>query len=212
MPKIYFVEGNIGTGKSTFLSMIEKTYGDRFQVIYEPVDVWTNFKDKSGKNILQYFYEDPKRFAYTFQNTAFVSRVEKLQEIDTTKEAVFIERSIWSDKNIFAKNCYESGMMSEIEYLLYEKWFSWLEKNLAICDYEFIYLKCVPETSFLRMKTRSRNEESGVSLEYITQIHNQHETWMKTVIQQKNVTILNAEDDFKNEEVFKEFFSFINKW
>ena len=209
MPKIYFVEGNIGTGKSTFLSMIEKTYGDKYQVIYEPVDVWTNFKDSSGKNILQYFYEDPKRFAYTFQNTAFVSRVEKLQEIDTSKDAIFIERSIWSDKNIFAKNCFESGMMSEIEYMLYEKWFSWLEKNLSIGDYEFIYLRCAPETSFERMKKRSRSEETGVSLEYITQIHNQHEIWMKNTIASKNTTILNAEENFKNPEAFREIFNFV---
>lgn len=210
MPKIYFVEGNIGTGKSTFLQMIEKLYGtDRFQVIYEPVDVWTSFKDKSGKNILQYFYENPSRFAYTFQNTAFISRVEKLQEIDYTKEAIFIERSIWSDKNIFAKNCYESGTMSEIEYLLYEKWFAWLEKNLSIGDYEFVYLHCSPETSFERMKKRNRNEETGVSLEYIQQIHKQHQTWMKGAIETKNVTTLNAEADFKNDEVFKEVFDFV---
>ena len=211
MTKIYFVEGNIGTGKSTFLSMIEKTYGDKYQVIYEPVDVWTSFKDKTGKNILQYFYEDPKRFAYTFQNTAFVSRVEKLQEIDRTKEAVFIERSIWSDKNIFAKNCFESGMMSEIEYMLYEKWFSWLEKNLTIGDYQFIYLKCSPKTSFERMKERNRNEETGVSLDYITQIHNQHEIWMKNVFSTKTTTILNAEENFKNVDAFVEIFNFVTE-
>ena len=55
MPKIIFVEGNIGTGKSTFLKMIEKCYNDKYQVIYEPVDLWTNFKDSKGKNILKYF-------------------------------------------------------------------------------------------------------------------------------------------------------------
>jgi deoxyadenosine/deoxycytidine kinase len=209
MTKIYFVEGNIGTGKSTFLSMIQKVYGDKYQVIYEPVDVWTNFKDNSGKNILQYFYEDPKRFAYTFQNTAFVSRVEKLQEIDYSKDAVFIERSIWSDKNIFAKNCFETDMMSEIEYLLYQKWFLWLEKNLTIGNYEFVYLKCPPEISYSRMKTRCRNEESGVSLDYIKQIHNQHEIWMRDVVKTKNMITLNAEADFKDENVFKEFFTFV---
>jgi deoxyadenosine/deoxycytidine kinase len=191
--------------------MIEKTYGNKYQVIYEPVDVWTSFKDKTGKNILQYFYEDPKRFAYTFQNTAFVSRVEKLQEIDRTKDAVFIERSIWSDKNVFAKNCFESGMMSEIEYMLYEKWFSWLEKNLSIGDYQFIYLRCSPETSFARMKERNRNEETGVSLDYITQIHNQHEIWMSYVFPTKTTTILNAEENFKNEDAFKEIFNFVTE-
>jgi deoxyadenosine/deoxycytidine kinase len=207
MPKIYFVEGNIGTGKSTFLKMVEAQNNDNYQVIYEPVDVWTNFKDSSGKNILQYFYEDPKRYAYTFQNTAFVSRVEKLKEIDDTKEAVFIERSIWSDKNVFAKNCFESGMMSQIEHMLYLKWFDWLEQNLALqgkCH--FVYLRCSPETSFDRMKTRNRSEETCVSLEYLTHIHNKHEDWLKS---SKNVTILNAEADFKKYDVFEEYLDFV---
>lgn len=210
MPKIYFVEGNIGTGKSTFLNMIESLHNEKYQVIYEPVDVWTNFKDTSGKNILQYFYEDPKRFAYTFQNTAFVSRVEKLREIDKTKEAVFIERSIWSDKNVFAKNCFESGMMSEIEYMLYLKWFEWLEENLKFEGTpEFVYLRCSPETSFERMKKRNRSEEIGVSLEYLSQIHQKHEDWLLDSIKNQNITILNAEEDFKKNDVFEDYLSFV---
>jgi len=210
MPKIYFVEGNIGTGKSTFLKMIENLNNPEYQVIYEPVDVWTKFKDSTGKNILQYFYEDPKRFAYTFQNTAFVSRVEKLKEIDPTKKAIFIERSIWSDKNIFAKNCAQSGMMSEIEHMLYLKWFSWLEEHLNLQgDKHFVYLRCSPETSFERMKKRNRNEETGVSLEYLTQIHNKHEEWLKDTIQSQNLIILNAEADFKSQNVFEEYLSFV---
>lgn len=210
MPKVYFVEGNIGTGKSTFLKMIESLNNPKYQVIYEPVDVWTNFKDSSGKNILQYFYEDPKRFAYTFQNTAFVSRVEKLNEIDYTKDAVFIERSIWSDKNVFAKNCFESGMMSEIEYMLYTKWFKWLEANLQLkSNYEFVYLRCSPETSYQRMKNRNRSEETGVSLQYLTQIHEKHEEWLKTAVGDKNITTINAEEDFKKEDVFCDYLKFI---
>lgn len=209
MVKVYFVEGNIGTGKSTFLEMIEKNFGDMYQVIYEPVDIWTNFKDSSGKNILQYFYEDQKRFAYTFQNTAFVSRVEKLEEIDSSKEAIFIERSIWSDKNIFARNCFESGMLNEIEYKLYTKWFNWLEKNIRLGEYEFVYLKCDPETSFARMKNRKRAEESGVSFEYIQKIHQKHEEWMKDLVQDKPVTILNADCEFKDQKIFEELLSFV---
>ena len=142
MPHIFFVEGNIGTGKSTFLSMIEKFYPDRCQVIYEPLDIWIDFKDNSGKNILAYFYEDPKRYAYTFQSIAFISRISKLKEIDNTKEFIFIERSIWADKNVFAKNCFETGCLNDIEYMLYNKWFDCLETDLSFDKdkYSFIYL------------------------------------------------------------------------
>jgi deoxyadenosine/deoxycytidine kinase len=59
------------------------------------------------------------------------------------------------------------------------------------------------------MKKRNRNEETGVSLEYITQIHNQHQSWMKGQVETKNITTLNAEADFTDEAVFKEVFEFV---
>ena len=127
MVKIIFVEGNIGTGKSTFLSQVEKHIPNSC-VIYEPLDVWTKFTDENGKNILQNFYEDSKRFAYTFQTLAFLSRVERMRTTDYQKyDYVFIERSIFSDREIFAKNCYLSGLLTELEWKLYNAWFAWVD-------------------------------------------------------------------------------------
>jgi deoxyguanosine kinase len=200
---VYFVEGNIGTGKSTFLTMIEKCYPERCQVIYEPVDTWTSFRDKEGVNILGHFYRDPKRYAYTFQNIAFISKIEKLAEIDTTKQFVFIERSIWSDKNIFAKNCHMSGLMNDIEHQVYLRWFDWIEANAKKPDVlNFLYLKCSPETSHRRVNIRGREEETGISLDYLREIHERHEEWLSV---EKNVTVLDAELDYTDDGVFKQF-------
>ena len=207
--KLYFVEGNIGTGKSTFLGMIEKCFpAEKVQVIYEPVDMWRNFTDKQGKNILDYFYSDPKRYAYIFQSIAFVSRAEKLKEIDTTKEYVFIERSIWSDRNIFAKNCYENQSMSDIEFLLYEKWFSWLEGELkdSVKDFSIIYLKSPSEVCLNRVNVRKRPEEQGILLDYLQQLERKHEEWLGG-LDRDMVKILDATVPFKEEKVFRELVS-----
>lgn len=204
MPHIFFIEGNIGTGKSTFLSMIERCFPGKYQVIYEPLDIWLEFKDKDNKNILEYFYSDPKRYAYTFQNIAFISRLEKLEEIDMTKEFIFIERSIWADKNVFAKNCYETGLMSDIEYKLYKKWFDCLVKKLNISNYNFVYLKCSAQTSYERLNSRGRKEENGVSLEYLTQIENQHEEWLEDG---DRVITIDANLNYKDEDVFRGVFN-----
>ena len=199
---VYFVEGNIGTGKSTFLKMIE-THHPECQVIYEPVDTWTSFKDKEGVNILGHFYKDPKRYAYTFQNIAFISKIEKLSDIDFTK-TVFIERSIWSDKNIFAKNCYMSGLMNDIEFQVYNRWFEWIEANAKKPDVlNFVYLKCSPETSYKRVNIRGRTEESGIGLDYLSQIHDRHEEWLAS---EKNAKIIDAELDYTNHEEFEKMF------
>lgn len=205
MTVVFFIEGNIGTGKSTFLSLVEKHY-PQFQVIYEPVDVWTSLSDASGSNILQYFYDNPKRYAYAFQSLAFISRMEKIGDIDYSKPAVFVERSIWSDSNVFAKNCYMQGTLSEIEYKLYTRWFNWAETYTKAVDHRHVYLRCEPETSFLRTVARSRKEESNIALDYITHIHLRHEEWLLN--HENSLTIdVSSEDYVKDEEHFREMFS-----
>ena len=57
LPTIY-VEGNVGVGKSTFLSFI-KNHLD-VHVIYEPNDLWQNI---DGHNLLQQFFLDQSRWA-----------------------------------------------------------------------------------------------------------------------------------------------------
>ncbi len=48
------------------------------QVVPEPVDKWQNITDTAGGepvNLLEAFYNNPERYAYTFQNYVFVTRL-----------------------------------------------------------------------------------------------------------------------------------------
>ena len=56
---LIYIEGNIGTGKTTFLNLLEK-YLKRFEninydarIVLEPVDEWMETKDSDGQNILE---------------------------------------------------------------------------------------------------------------------------------------------------------------
>ena len=64
------VEGNIGAGKSTFLKLLSSALD--IQPVFEPHDKWQNI---GGENLLENFYQDTQRWAYSFQTYAFVSRV-----------------------------------------------------------------------------------------------------------------------------------------
>ncbi len=47
------------------------------QVVPEPVDKWQEVRSNAGRpavNLLDAFYRDPRRFAYTFQNYVFLTR------------------------------------------------------------------------------------------------------------------------------------------
>ena len=58
-----FIEGNVGSGKSTFLKLLQEK---GHQIILEPVNEWCNLFNKNGKNLLEEFYGNQERYAYTF--------------------------------------------------------------------------------------------------------------------------------------------------
>ena len=54
------------------------------KVVPEPVDKWQNIQDTSGGepcNLLEAFYKNPERYAYTFQNYVFVTRLMQVRSL-----------------------------------------------------------------------------------------------------------------------------------
>ena len=218
--KWFTVDGNIGSGKSTFCKLFAEKYNN-IDICLEPVNDWINLKDdSSNKNILQNFYDDPQRWSYTFQNYAAITRVNNLTKL-TIKDIKITERSIYTDRNVFAKSLYETGQMSSLEWKIYNEWYIWLE-NILIEKMGkpsgFIYLRCEPEVSFKRLKIRSRNEESSVSLEYLEMLHKSHDDWLANKNNKKsfNSIVIDVNEDFENNEsirnhIFNQIDTFINK-
>lgn len=174
----YIIEGNIGCGKSTLIERLKQEH-ETYEVIEEPVELWKSITDGKGENVLGLFYKDPHRYAYLFQSIVFKTRMMAL-EVPQVKPVRFSERSIRTDKHIFSASCYELGYMSMLEKNTYDTWFRWLEQKVVHRPAGIIYLKTAPEVCLKRMHTRDRNEESGVSLEYLTQLHLKHEEWLNT--------------------------------
>ncbi len=77
---IYSIEGNIGSGKSTFIKLFREKYGNNkeFFFVDEPVKEWTQVKTKDGKNLIENFYQDMPRYSYIFQNFAYITRLKNL--------------------------------------------------------------------------------------------------------------------------------------
>jgi len=201
-PKLIFFEANIGAGKSTLVEKLKAC--PNTQVILEPVDVWKNTTDSKGKNILDYFYTDSTKYGYLFQSFAFLSRVNKLADINPKAKYVFVERSIFSDKNIFAINCYQNNMMEDIEWTIYNEWFKWADTTIGQYNYGFVYLECPPEECYRRLKERNRSEESSVGLDYLKQLNQRHEEWFAK--EKRPVLRLNSLQNYRdNKEVFHQF-------
>tara|TARA_B110000977_G_C11074163_1_gene490551 strand:- start:1216 stop:1935 length:720 start_codon:yes stop_codon:yes gene_type:complete len=203
--KVFIVEGNIGTGKTTFLKLLEKNKS--FEVIYEPVNVWTTYVDTDGKNILEKFYSDFKRWAYTMQSFAFKTRLHA-QSKPQYKEVRFIERSVFTDYFVFAHNCFLTGLMTKLEWVIYKDWFKTLLEVYKQAGYKtqptgYIYLKSSSKTSYDRIKKRNRNGESEISLEYLKQIDKLHDSWLYSKNNKIPVLTIDCDKDFENDKKYQ---------
>ena len=104
-PFTVIVEGNIGSGKSTFLDHYRNL--SDFAVFQEPVDKW---RDLDGHNLLELMYTDPRRHSYTFQSFVQLTMAQ-LHAAKTNKRIKMIERSLWSARYVFAENLLRSQKM-----------------------------------------------------------------------------------------------------
>ena len=42
--------------------------------------------------------------------------------LNILRQALFVERSVYTDRYVFAENCYENNNMTKMEYAIYCKW------------------------------------------------------------------------------------------
>lgn len=206
MPIRIALEGNIAAGKSTYLNMLKTNYS--VACVDEPVSKWQNVSSEGGKvvggNLLDRFYKDPKRWAYTFQTYAFLSRMEAhlkaFESIDA--EIVVMERSILSDKHIFATNCWKQGLFSELEWSIYCEWHGWIVSQFSSKLDGIVYLRTHPDTCLRRLLNRGREEEKAVPLQYLEELHDRHEEWLMRDVSEDLplVLVLECDVDFQEDE------------
>lgn len=173
------IEGNIGSGKSTLLNFL-KNIDNQFIFVDEPVSEWTSITDSNGNNALQLFYENQKENSFWFQIMAYITRLRNLLNVleNHSDKIIICERSIYTDKYVFAQMLYDMGYIKDIEWQTYLYWFDTF-KNKTNLDL-IIYVNTNPEECFNRINIRNRNEEKDkIPLEYLQECHKKHIDWIK---------------------------------
>lgn len=172
-PFTVLVEGNIGSGKTTFVNHFEQ-FSDRFFVVSEPVEMWRNF---NGANLLELFYKGPERWAMPFQSYVTLTMLQN-HLLPTDKPVKMMERSLFSSMFCFVENMRKTNRIDPAMYHILRDWFHFIDTTMHIRADLILYLRTSPEVVHERMRRRARSEESCVSLEYLTQLHALHEEWL----------------------------------
>lgn len=170
---MYCIEGTIGSGKSTFMQLLADNV-PHISVALEPMYAWQN--DPHGQALLERYYKDPNRWAYTIEMFALSHRVKE-HMLEQTRQQPFrvIERSIYSSHFVFARNSYENEYMDQSEWDLCNDWFHSVVPGRCKPPHGFIYLRVPPEVALERVKKRSWHSEQHLTLAYLKKLHDHYE-------------------------------------
>jgi deoxyadenosine/deoxycytidine kinase len=184
---IVSIEGNIGSGKSTLLANLRKHYKDEAHIVFlkEPVDEWEKIKDENGTTILEKFYANQEKYSFPFQMMAYVSRLKVLRDtlknihqVDNKKTIIITERSLYTDKMVFAKMLYDSGKIEHINYQIYLNWFDTFSEEFPV--HKIVYVKTLPENCHSRIMKRARDGEANIPLDYLNSCNEYHNHMLDT--------------------------------
>lgn len=162
------VAGNIGSGKTTLTKMLAESLGWKAQ--YEGLDENPYIND---------FYSDMLRWSFNLQIYFLHSRLKQTVELRQGEENVIQDRTIFEDAHIFAPNLYQMGLMYERDYKTYTDLFD-ITTSLVQSPDLLIYIRASVKTLIRQITSRGREYEKEISAEYLTNLNDHYETWIKS--------------------------------
>jgi deoxyadenosine/deoxycytidine kinase len=206
------------------LETLKSIFKENSNVLFlrEPVDEWEKIKDKDGNTMLQKFYANQKEYSFAFQMMAYISRLTILREtvrdimrrVQSTdqitnqkkeKYIIITERSLYTDKFVFAKMLYDQGKIEDVMYQIYLNWFDEFAKDFPVND--IIYVNTDPTKCYERIHKRARVGEEVIPLAYLTACHEYHNAFLDetTGIKATQLVLNGNQDIFQNSQIVDEW-------
>ena len=165
--KYVVLAGNIGAGKTTLVRMMCEKLG--WRPYYEPV---------AENPYLADFYDDMARWAFHSQVFFLTHRVRSHRALMDDPWTVVQDRSVYEDAEVFARNLYLSGRMSERDWTTYLELYHAVITLLPPPDL-VVYLQASVPVLRRRIARRGRNFEAAISDEYLAGLNALYEQWMQ---------------------------------
>jgi deoxyadenosine/deoxycytidine kinase len=163
--RIIAVAGTIGAGKTSLVTWLVKRYG--LVPFYEPNEANPYLAD---------FYADMKRWSFHSQCFFLAHKLELHQKLQKTTAPAVIDRTIYEDAEIFAKNLYAQRLMSKRDWEVYERLYAGIRRALHPPDV-LIALTCSLAAAKKRIAKRGRGMEKEIPHAYLKRLHGLYEAW-----------------------------------
>ena len=190
------IAGNIGAGKTTLTEKLTSKFD--WEPIYESV---------VDNPYLEDFYEDMSKWSFNLQIYFLNHRFQNQVILSSMNKGFVQDRTIYEDKEIFAKNLRDLNFLSDRDWETYGNLFDNMTDFIREPDL-IIYLKASTDTLLSRIQGRNRDFEKNIDPEYIHSLNIYYDKWIASLDQQK--TLIVKTDNFnifkdleKLDEIFK---------
>jgi len=158
--------GNIGCGKTTLVRRLCERLG--WKPYFEPV---------AENPYLEDFYRDMSKWAFHSQVFFLTHRVRSHRDLMDDPWSVVQDRSLYEDAEVFARNLYIHGRMSERDWGTYRELYRTLITLLPPPNL-VVYLRASVPTLLRRIAQRGRGFEANISEEYLAELNTLYEQWI----------------------------------
>lgn len=166
--KYITIEGNIGSGKTSFCNLIKEEYTCR--LILEEFD---------NNPFLPFFYEDMERFALTVELFFMTERLKQLQKYllhqdlfhsFTVADYSFVKTLLFARKNL-----------SDEEYRIFQKLYNTLSSSFPNPDL-LVYFHRNVDILQRNIAKRGRDYEKNISDEYLLKIQHSYFEYFRNIL------------------------------
>jgi len=194
---IFYVEGNIGAGKSSLLAALAAQ--PNYVTVTEPVEVW----QKTG--MLELFYQK-QIDASSFQSMVSTTHFAKLFRAigDAKDEVVICERSLLIGAQAFADVCI-GNYASRAAHCISVKELASLLPQIPTF---YIYLDTPADKCMDRLRERNRDSERDLTVDYLKRIEASHCAFM--LLHEKEIPIMVLDGSKEKEAVARDCVTFID--
>mgnify|MGYP001823485465 CR=1 FL=1 len=167
MKRSIAIAGNMGSGKSTLVEFLHRTYD--VVPFYEPNDENPYLAD---------FYKDMKRWAFQSQLYFLSNKFRLHQELDRQAGVVALDRTIFEDAEIFATALHQMRKISKRDWETYQGFYHAILDAIRPPDL-MIYVRCSMRTLRQRIRLRGRKMEQDVPLSYLKRLERLYDGWIE---------------------------------
>lgn len=178
------IAGNIGVGKTTLTQLLSEHYH------------WeAHFENVEDNPYLDDFYNKMDRWSFNLQIYFLNNRFRQVLDFRKKGNHIVQDRTIYEDAHIFAPNLHQMGLMSTRDYENYQSLF-FLMEELVTPPNLLVYLRSSVSNLIKQIHKRGREYEASISVDYLNNLNEYYEAWIKSYNKGKSLIFDVDELDF----------------